>query len=160
MPKNSIAGYVRSHLAETVEVLNLLDKLCQRESSLELHRFFIRLQNEMGEDPAALKKLLFGLGETEKAERLSVQVRQGMRCLRVLDLGLDLKDPEIFEALEWMALEIQSKTLMWRTLAMVSPKVPAWNTVDFKSFEMRSINQRDRVESVRLEVASVVLRAG
>jgi hypothetical protein len=155
MCEDHIAAYLRKHLAELSAVSKVLDQLCQRDSSLELHRFFVRLQAEMGDDPQALKQLLSVLDEEKD---LPTEALEEMTRKWLFRSGLDLKNPEIFQALEWLALEIHGLTLMWRTLNVVSPAVPAWREVDFKSRELKAKNQRDRIESVRLEVAVEILR--
>lgn len=158
MSDNHIAGYLRDHLADSLEVLDVLDRLCQGEFSLELHRFFVRLQVEMAGDPATLKQLLLGLDEAGSDRQISGRALEEVGRLKLARPGLDFQNPELFTILEWLALGIQGKALLWRTLASISSTVPAWREIDFENLEKRARNQRDRVESVRMEVASAVLR--
>lgn len=160
MSDHRIADYLEEHLADSLSVLGVLDSLCEREFSLELHRFFVRLQVEMAGDPAALKQLLLGLDEEGEARRIRGRGPGEAERLGFAWPGMKGESTELFSALERLALGIQGKALLWRTLASVSSTVPAWRGIDFVILEKRARNQRDRVESVRMEVASAVLRGG
>jgi hypothetical protein len=63
-----------------------------------------------------------------------------------------------FEALELLTLGIQGKRVLWKALAVVAPYYASWVIYDFKALEQRAIEQRDRVETKRLQLAQLVLR--
>ena len=63
---------------------------------------------------------------------------------------------ELFLALEALALGIHGKRSLWRALAAASKVIPGLRALDYAELENRAVEQSDRVEAKRLEIAGEV----
>lgn len=63
-----------------------------------------------------------------------------------------------FESLEFLALGIQGKYLLWRVLERVSPNDARLSGLDFAGLAERAQNQRDRLEHWRLDAGVQALQ--
>jgi hypothetical protein len=62
------------------------------------------------------------------------------------------------EKLEALALGIEGKRTLWRTLLAIAEEKPALRKVDFARLDQRADDQRKRVESLRIELRLPPLR--
>jgi ABC-type hemin transport system ATPase subunit len=65
----------------------------------------------------------------------------------------------LFLALEALILGITGKRSLWRALKVASRTVPRLARLDYAGLEERAIEQCERVEAKRLEIARVVFQA-
>jgi hypothetical protein len=156
----NLSSYLNDHLAGSVGALELLDRLIDDNSGKPLERFFRDLRNEIDTDQETLKELIAKLGEkestvrkagawiVEKLSRAKIQLSE----TREGELGL-------FLALEGLALGINGKRSLWRALAAASETAPHVRGPDYATLEKRAVEQHDRVETKRLEVARGVFRS-
>ena len=78
-----------------------------------------------------------------------------------LKLRLDDKaggDFRLLEAVELVATGVEGKRSLWRALAAASELVPDLAGPDYARLEARAVEQRERVEPVRLDAAQAALR--
>ena len=152
--------YLNDHLAGSVGALELLDRLIDIYQGKPLERFSRDLRNEIGADQETLKELIARLGEKESAvrkagawiaEKLS-RAKIQLSETREGELGL-------FLALEALALGINGKRSLWRALAGAAETAPRLRGLDYAMLEKRAVEQHDRVEAKRLEVAREVFRS-
>jgi hypothetical protein len=154
MNANHLKTYLRDHLAGSVAALQLLDHLIKTNTGMPLERFFIALRQEVGEDQNALKKMLHDLGDTEGLMR-NIGAFLSEKLMRV---KLLLEDPTgsrlaHLEKLEALALGIEGKRALWRSLGSVAQEVPPLRSVDFDRLDERAEAQAKRVETLRIEAA-------
>lgn len=161
MNMEDLSSYLNDHLAGSVGALELLDRLMKIYKGKPLERFFRDLRNEIDADQETLKELIANLGEKESAvrkagawivEKLS-RAKIQLSETRKGELGLLL-------ALEGLALGITGKRSLWRALSVASETVPQLRALDYAELEKRAIEQHDRVEAMRLEVAREVFKSG
>lgn len=155
----NLSSYLNDHLAGSVGALELLDRLIKIYEEKPLGRFFQELRAEIEADQETLKELIGKLGEeestvrkagawiVEKLSRAKIQLSES----REGEMGL-------FLALEGLALGITGKQSLWRALAAASQTVPQLGRLDYAGLERRAVEQRDRVEKKRLEVAREVFK--
>ena len=62
----------------------------------------------------------------------------------------------LFHALEGLVLGILGKRGLWSALAAAAETMPQLRELDYARLENRAIEQRDRIEAKRLEVARQV----
>lgn len=153
-------SYLNDHLAGSVGALELLDRLVITYQGKPLERFFGDLRDEIEADQETLKELIAKLDEkestvrkagawiVEKVSRAKIQLSE----TREGEMGL-------FLALEGLALGIQGKRSLWRALAAASQTTPRLRGLDYAMLERRAVEQRDRVEAKRLEVAREVFQS-
>jgi hypothetical protein len=153
-------SYLNDHLAGSVGALELLDRLIDTYEGKPLERFFRELRHEIDTDQETLKELIAKLGEKESAvrkagawivEKLS-RAKIQLSETREGEMGL-------FLALEGLALGIDGKRSLWRALASASETAPHLLGLDYAMLEKRALEQHDRVEAKRLEVAREVFRS-
>jgi hypothetical protein len=154
-------SYLNDHLAGSVGALELLDRLAGVYTGRPLEKFFRDLRQDVEEDQAQLKELIQKLGADEStvrkagawlAEKLSrpkIDLEEGSRE----EVGLLL-------ALEALVLGITGKRSLWRALQAASRSVPELARLDYSGLEKRSIEQCERVEARRLEIARTVFQKG
>jgi len=151
MIESALHEYLRRHLARVRDVLRVLEELARSQSSLELHRFFARLQMEMRDDPRLLHELIFGLGLADGEDGPSIE--EPVPVQESIASSWDL-----LMAAEWLELEMQGKMLMWRALLLVRGGIPAWRGMDFEGHQAQAKSQRDRLEKLRLELVHQALQ--
>ena len=152
--------YLNDHLAGSVGALELFDRLIDIYQGKPLERFFQDLRNEIDADQETLKELIAKLGEKESAVR-----KAGAWVAEKLSRAtIQLSEPRegelgLFLALEVLALGINGKRSLWRALAGASETAPRLRGLDYAMLEKRAMEQHDRVEAKRLEIAREVFRS-
>lgn len=63
----------------------------------------------------------------------------------------------MLEALEMLELGIQSKCLFWKGLSEVAQRFPEWTEIGFAELEQQASEQRNDIESWRINAARDVL---
>jgi hypothetical protein len=148
---------LNDHLAGSVGALELLDRLIDAYKGKPLERFFTNLRNEIDADQAILKELIANLGAKESTVR-----KAGAWVIEKFSRGkiqLSQKEEEkmgLFLALEGLTLGIHGKRSLWRALAVASEFIPGLRDPDYVELENRAVEQHDRVEEKRLEIAREV----
>lgn len=153
-------SYLNDHLAGSVGALELLDRLVDTYQGKPLERFFSDLRSEIEMDQETLKALIAKLGEKESAVRKAgawiveklARAKIQLSETREGEMGL-------FLALEGLALGIHGKRSLWRALAAASQTAPHLRGLDYAMLERRAVEQHDRVEAKRLEVAREVFQS-
>jgi hypothetical protein len=158
---DDLSSYLNDHLAGSVGALELLDRLIDIYTGKPLEQFFRDLRNEIDADQETLKELIAKLGEKESAvrkagawivEKLS---RAKIQLSETREGGMGL-----FLALEALALGIHGKRSLWRALATAAETSPRLRGPDYATLEKRAVEQHNRVEAERLEVAREVFKSG
>jgi hypothetical protein len=154
--------YMNDHLAGSVAALELLDRLIEVSEGKPLERFSRDLRKEIETDQETLKELMAKLGAKESAVR-----KAGawiMEKLSRAKIPLSKKEDGegemgLFLALEALALGITGKRMLWRALAAAAETVTQLRGPDYAALEERAVEQHNRVETQRLEVARKVFRS-
>lgn len=154
----NLASYLNDHLAGSVGALELLDRLIERYDGEPLGVFFQELRDEIQKDQEELQGLIEKLGVQESAVR-----KAGAWLVEKVSrakMPLDSSEGEmgLFLALEALVLGITGKKSLWRALRAASQSEPRLARLDYSGLERRAVEQRERVEAKRLEIASLVLK--
>jgi hypothetical protein len=155
----NLSTYLNDHLAGSVAALELLDRLVETYDGEPMGRFFHKLRREIESDQATLQRLIKKLGAEESKARKAA----GWLAEKLARAKIPLsKSPEgamgLFLALEALLLGITGKHALWRTLTAASKNTPELAQVDYVTLQKRALEQRDRVEAKRLEVAWKVFK--
>lgn len=158
MGNEHIATYLNDHLAGSVVALELLDHLTATYSEADLTAFFRQLRNDIAADRNELEELM---------ERLNVgesQTRKASAWLaeKMAELKLRFDDPKagplrLFESLEALSLGIEGKRSLWIALIAAAEKTPSLQLLDYERLKQRAEDQRERVETLRIEIAREAL---
>ena len=155
-----LSSYLNDHLAGSVGALELLDRLIDSYKGKALEPFFADLRNEIDADQETLKELIANLGEDESTVR-----KAGAWVMEKFSRGkipLDANGEQemgLFLALEGLALGIHGKQLLWRALATASETASRLRGPDYETLEKRAMEQFERVEAKRLEVAREIFKS-
>jgi hypothetical protein len=157
MSKKELAIYLNDHLAGSVGALELIDHLIETYSEKPLGQFFRDLRIEIEADQSSLKDLIEKLGEKESPVR-----QAGAWVAEKLSRSkIRLSDSEegkmgLLHALESLTLGITGKRGLWTALSASSDHLPRLRELDYARLERRAVEQFDRVEAKRLEIASEI----
>ena len=149
--------YLNDHLAGSVAALELLDRVIEACQGKPLERFFRDLRREIEEDQEQLKELIAKLGASESSVRKAGAWLAEKLSRPKMDLGEG--EMGIFLALEALHLGISGKRSLWRALQAASRTEPKLARLDYSGLETRAIDQCERVEARRLEIARAVFQS-
>ena len=155
---DELRDYLNDHLAGSVAALELLDRLVAACEGKPLERFFRDLRADIHEDQEKLTELIAKLGADESAIRKASAWFVEKLSRPKIDLD-DESTVGLFLALEALVLGITGKRSLWRALQAASRTVPELARVDYSGLEKRAIEQCERVEARRLEMARAVFNA-
>ncbi len=158
MPDQHVATYLRDHLAGSVVALELLEYLEKSRAGTDLEPFFAQLRADITADRAELEDLMKRMGAAGGPVRTAV-AWVGEKAAR-LKLRMDDAaggDFLLFEAVELVAVGIEGKKALWLALAEVSKASPGLRGPDYDRLVERAVEQRERIEAVRLDAARAAL---
>ena len=154
-----LSSYLNDHLAGSVSALELLNRLMNTYEKKPLEQFFSDLYREIDTDQETLKELIAKLGEKESSVRKAgAWIVEKLSRAKIQLSESDEGEMGLFLALEALTLGITGKRALWCALAAASETVPLLRGPDYGTLERRAIEQHDRVEAKRLEVAQAVFR--
>lgn len=154
MNAKHLTTYIKDHFAGSVAAVELLDHLISSNRGKTDEQFFIQLRQEVGEDQEVLRGLLHDLDSASGALR-DTTAFLGEKLARI---KLLLEDPSggqlaRLEKLETLALGIDGKRALWRSLLAIAEEIPALRKVDLARLDQRAGDQRNHVEVLRAEAA-------
>jgi hypothetical protein len=158
MSNEHLTTYLHDHQAGSVVALELLEHLEQAHAGSELAGLFARLREDILADRAELDALIGRVGGSAGTVRAAVGWL-GEKAAR-LKLRLDDSsggDFRLLEATELVAVGIEGKRGLWAALAEVSASVPELRGPDYVRLIGRAVEQRQRIERVRLDAARSAL---
>jgi len=154
---DDLSDYLNDHLAGSVAALELLDRLVETYSGKPLERFFRELRDDIRRDQAQLEELIAKLDLKESTVRKAGAWIAEKFSRPKIDLEADSKSElGLFLALEALVLGITGKRSLWRALGAASRTMPALARLDYSGLEKAAIDQCERVEARRLEIARAV----
>jgi hypothetical protein len=153
-----LISYLNDHLAGSVSGIELLDHLIKTHPEEPLAQFLRGLHEDIVADQEVLKKIVQRFNANESALRKAgawlvekfARAKMNLAGQKKRQLGL-------LEALEVLVLGITGKQLLWRALNASIGTSPLLRGVDLTRLEERAIEQIERLETQRLEIAREVL---
>ncbi|HEY2139537.1 MAG TPA: hypothetical protein VGH00_05615 [Chthoniobacterales bacterium] len=154
-----LTEYLNDHLAGSVGALEMLDRVIETYKGKPMEKFFRDLRRDIEHDQEQLKELIQKLGVQESAVRKVGAWFAEKLSRPKIDLEDGSKnDPGLFLALEALVLGITGKRSLWRALHAASRTMPALARLNYSELENRAIEQCERVEARRLEIARTVFQ--
>lgn len=151
---DDLTTYLNDHLAGSVGALELLDRLLNVYQGKPLEQFFANLRNEIEADQTILKGLIEKLHQEESTVRKAgAWIAEKLSRPKIPLSESDDRSMGLFLALEALALGISGKRSLWCALESASETVPRLRSLNYAELRKRAIEQHDRVEGKRLEVA-------
>ena len=152
MTAESLGTYLNDHLSGSIAAVEMLERAIEHNAGTPLARELAEIATQIREDQQVLRTVLSELGVPEnplkkagawlleKAGRLKLGDTSGAELSRL-------------EMLEGLALGIQGKLALWRSLRRAGERYPVLATLDLVTLERRAREQWERVEAHRLEAA-------
>jgi hypothetical protein len=155
----NLGTYLNDHVAGSVLALELLDHLIELPEAPD-RKLLTQLRIEIQEDQEVLRQVLRSVGAKESTARKAaawLTEKLGRAKLRMDESGSG--ELRILEGLETLALGIQGKLALWRSLATLGDAVPPLKTLDLTRLQARALEQFERVDRLRLNAARRILNS-
>lgn len=156
MPQDALGVYLNNHLAGSVIVLELLERLQDEAHGDPDAATFATLRGDIEANRQVLEHML---------HQLEIEISQPRQALawvteKLGQVKLRLDDPEPgalrrLEALESIAIGISGQQALWRTLAAIAPPNGPLAQPDYPALLRQAANQFAIVETLRLSAARV-----
>ena len=146
-----VATHLHGHRAGSVVAPELLEHLEKVHAGSDLGPFFARLREDIAADRDELEALIGRLATPAGLVRSAV----AWFAEKAARLKLKMDDTaggsfRLLEADELVAIGVEGKRSLWRALAEVSSAIPALRRPDYARLVERAVEQRQRLEGVRL----------
>ena len=149
-----LGTYLKDHYAGGVGAVELLEHSAKTHEEKPLGTFFKRVLADVRVDLETLHEILSALGfEESRVRNTGAWVAEKLGRAK-LGFGDETDGLPLFQALEMLAIGITGKRLLWRALREVRNTHPALQKIDFGALEKRALEQFDRVETARLNMAT------
>ena len=154
--RDRLRTYLNDHLGGSVGAIELLDNLIEQHSEDRFGKFFSDLRQDIRADQETLSDLVGKIGGKESALRKAA----GWVAEKIgrIKLGDAQDSAELLQALEGLAIGITGKKLLWRSLGTIATNFSALQGTDFSALEKRALEQFERVEDLRLQMAREAFR--
>lgn len=153
-----LVSYLNDHLAGSVGAIELLDYLIKTHEGEPLAKFLTELRAEIIADQDVLKKIVQRFNAEENAIlKAGAWLAEKFARAKLNMAGQKKGQLGLVEALEALVLGVTGKQLLWRALNASIGSSPLLRGVDLTKLEERAIEQIERLEERRIEVAREVL---
>jgi hypothetical protein len=153
----NLGTYLNDHVAGSVLALELLDHLIDLPEAPD-RKLLTQLRIEIQEDQDVLRQLIRSVGAKESTARKAaawLTEKLGRAKLRIDESGSG--ELRMLEGLETLALGIQGKLALWRSLATLRDVVPPLKTLDLARLQSRALEQFEQVDRLRLDAVRRIL---
>jgi hypothetical protein len=152
---DSLSIYLQDHLAGAAYAIDLVEFMRDQHKGDELGQFAAALLDDIKADQDTLQQLADRAGASSSTlKELTAWVSEKVSRLKLRhDAGDALGT---FEAWEFLALGIQGKLALWRTLGAVAMADDRLRGMNFGQLAARAKKQHAEVENRRLQVAHTV----
>jgi len=150
--KEHLATYLNDHLAGAHFALEILDHLVDEASDWKAA--LTALRTDIEQDRQQLKALMSSIAIDEsRVRKASGWLAEGLAEVK-MNIDDDSNGPlRRLERLEALAIGIEGKIALWRSLAVSAESNVALAKIDYQRLDERGRDQRARVEALRLEAA-------
>ena len=153
-----LVTYLNDHLAGSISAIEMLDYLIETHEGDPLAKFLQDLRTDIVADQDVLKKIGSRFKANESAIRKAgAWLVEKFAQIKFAAGGQKKKQLGLMQALEVLVLGITGKQLLWRALSAAIGSSPLLRGVDLTRLEERAIEQIERVETQRLQIAGKVL---
>ncbi|HEV7473062.1 MAG TPA: hypothetical protein VGN90_03370 [Pyrinomonadaceae bacterium] len=160
MANDHLTTYLNDHLSGSVVAVELMENIEAAYAGAPIVSFIVGLRAEVEADVEELKGIMSRLQISEsRTRKASAWVTE-----KFTELKLRIDDPahgdlRLFESLEALSLGIEGKKSLWLALAAAAEVTPGLRIADYERLKQRAEDQRNRVETRRLEVAQAALKS-
>ena len=153
-----LISYLNDHIAGSVSAIELLDDLIASHEADPLAKFLDEIRADVIADQDVLKKIVHRFNANESAIRKAgAWLVEKFARAKLKVSGHKRGQLGLLEGFEVLVLGITGKQLLWRALNASIGSSPLLRGVDLAKLEERAIEQIERMEAKRLEVAREAL---
>ena len=154
---DALTTYLNDHLAGSVAAIELLEALASDGRGTPLEQRLDRMIADIREDQYVLRDILARVGgEESRVKQASAWIGEKLGRAK-LRLGGENEALGRLESLEALALGVQGKLGLWRTLGALKARDPRLGAYRFDELEQRALAQYRLLEEERLAAASAAL---
>ena len=153
-----LTRYLNDHLAGSSGALLLIQELADSHDDPEAREFFLQFKEKVEADRSLLEDLLVRIGQNPSAFlKVAGAIAARIGGIKLMWEQIEPGKLGLFEALEMLALGVQGKCLLWVALREIAAWFPEWHDIDFVELELQAIQQRDEIESWRIQAGIDIL---
>lgn len=153
-----LTRYLNDHLAGSSGALLLIQELADSHDDPQAREFFLQFKEKVEADCSLLGDLLVRIGQNPcDFHKVAGATAARIGGIKLMWEQIEPGKLELFEALEMLALGVQGKCQLWVALREISAGFPEWNGIDFVKLELMAIQQRDEIESWRIQAGIDIL---
>ena len=153
-----LISYLNDHLAGSVSAIELLDHLIASHQGEPLASFLDEVRADVIADQDVLKKIVHRFKAEESAVRKAgAWIVEKFARAKIKASGQKRGELGLLQAFEILVLGITGKQLLWRALSASIGSSPLLRGIDLAKLEERAIDQIERMEAKRLEIAREAL---
>lgn len=158
MERKLLAIYLNDHLAGAVVGVELAKRCARNNEGTPLGDFLERLRTEVDEDRQSLEDLMATLDVAKSPLKASgAWLAEKVGRLKLNGQVTGYSDLSRLEELEGLALGVEGKLSLWRSLEQVMDRYPEIPSNELARLKDRAERQRDELERFRREAASTAL---
>ena len=156
MSKEHLSTYLNDHLAGAVIALEVIDQLAIEAPDLKA--ILLETKSEIDAD----REQLIGLMKKLDIAESRVRKAGAWFAEQIAEAKFEMDDQAggllgRLERLEALALGIEGKLSLWRALEAASATNAALGELDYATLSQRAKDQRERIESLRIQTARAAL---
>jgi len=156
MSKEYLSTYLNDHLAGAVMAIEILDQLATEAP--DLNPILMATKKDIEAD----REQLFDLMKRLDISQSRVRRAGAWFAEQVAEAKFQMDDRtggllDRLERLEALVLGIEGKLRLWRALDAASNTNPELKGLDYQQLEQRAVEQRDRIEALRVQTATSAL---
>ncbi len=157
MSDENLRAYLNDHLAGSVGAIAMVERVIEENAGDLLGRRLEEILQEIKQDQSVLQDLIDRAGGKENSlKKAGAWLAEKAGRVKLGGTG-DPGGLARLEVLETLAIGMQGRRALWRGLRVVVDQHPVLRDLDLDLMERRAVEQHDRVEQWRLEVAREVL---
>jgi hypothetical protein len=159
MANEHLETYLNDHLAGSVVAIELMENLEGVYADTPVAEFVAKLRADVEADRQELRGLMERLQISEsKTRKASAWLSEKLTELKLRFDDSKRGDLRLFESFEALSLGIEGKKSLWLALSAAAEVSPGLRIADYERLKQRADEQRDRVETKRIEVAKAALK--
>jgi len=145
--RQALIAYLRDHLSGSDMAIRVVHRLASTHRSTEQWPLFRRLSQELEEERSVVRSLLTRLGASERSMKRAASYASG--AVLSVTSGGEPGDLSLLRTLEALAVGVQGKRCLWRTLQSLATMPSPAESMNFVDLEDMAVRQWEAIEECR-----------
>jgi hypothetical protein len=150
--RQALIAYLREHLTGSDMAIRVVHRLSSTHQSTEDGLLFRRLSQELEEDRSVVRLLLERLGASGRSMKRAAGYASGV--LLSVTAGGAPGELSLLRTLEALAIGVQGKRCLWRTLQNLRAVPSTVRGMNFAELESKAVRQWEAIEERRCVLAA------